>query len=144
MKRKHINIGLIILFILFALILPKFFSEERKSDVEFYSTEYFPIGIKGTITNVQFSKGGVTVLSIKDTTNNRKNIGVDKSFRYNGHVKKWSNFEKISNSNKCIYTIGDSIYYFDCYKIPREIRDSLGKIEEWPREIEGKWQVKKK
>ncbi len=143
MKRKYINIGLIIFFILFAFILPKFFNEKRESDVEFYSKEFFPIEIKGTITNVQFSKGGVTVLSIKDTTNNQKNISVDKSFRYNVNIKKWNYFEKISNSNKCIYMVGDSIYYFDCYDIPQEIMDSLKDIEEWPRDIVDKWQIKK-
>jgi|SRR5690606_3636325 len=144
MKRKYINIGLIIFFVLFAFILPKFFNK-KISDVEFYSKEYFPIGIKGIIVDFQFSKGGATALFIKDSLNNQENISVDKSFRYNVDIKKQGNlFEKIPNSNKCVYIIGDSIYYFDCYEIPKEVRDSLGKIEEWPREIVGKWQIKKK
>jgi len=144
MKRKYINIGLIILFILFAFILPSILNKENKSETKLFYKEYLSKGIKGKITNIQFSKGGLTILSIKDSQNNRENIGVDKSFRYDINIKKGNLFEKIPKSNKCIYIVRDSVYCFDCSKeIPKELRDSI-KIEEWPREIVGKWQLQNK
>lgn len=139
MKRINIEVAILIFFILFVFVLPKIITKENKSETMLFYKEYFSKGIKGKIKNVQSSKGGFTILSIKDSKNNRENISVDKSFRYDIVIKEGNIFEKISNSNKCIYIAGDSAYYFDCFReIPAELKDSI-EVKEWPVDIKGKW-----
>ncbi|HUH36302.1 MAG TPA: hypothetical protein VL022_10755 [Moheibacter sp.] len=145
MTKKQNSIFVIALSILIALFILKMWNDLKmfeESEKDYFLKQLSSKSIKGVRTDIKFSKGGFTVLTIKDTVFSRKNVSVDASFRYDVDIKKGNMFEKRSNSNKCIYIMNDSVYYFDCFKIPKEIRDSLGEIQEWPRDIVGKWTLK--
>lgn len=140
MKRKHFNIGLIIFFILFSFVLPKFFSNDRAL-YEIFKNENLPSKAKGKIKEIVRYKGGGITLIIYDDEGGRSEIAVSSEF--GEIVKKRDIFVKEANSNKCFIERKDSLIYLDCYNdIPSEFRDSLGHIKEWPREIVGKWQLK--
>lgn len=92
--------------------------------------------IEGEVKEIKLYKGGGVLLSLK-TSDNDDVIGLDNTF-FRG-VQKGDYFIKNENSNECILRRNDSVIYLDCYYIPKEIKDSLGEIKEWPEEIKGFW-----
>ena len=134
-NRKQFNILIIVIFILIVFITPKIFDNITMYDI--YKNENLPMEIKGKIINIEFYKGGNITLTIQEKR--RKNIAINPSLKDAMQIGDF--FEKKKNSNKCIIKRNDSIYYFDCFKIPQEIKDSLGEIQEWPRDIVGKWKL---
>ena len=134
MKRKYFNIGLIIFFILFVFVLPKFCSNEM-SLYKIYKNENLPLEIEGKVIDIELYKGGNITLTLQ--SKKRKSIAINSKMK--NVIRLGDYFEK--HSNKCIIIRNDSIYHFDCFNIPPEIRDSLDEIEEWPRDIVEKWQL---
>lgn len=92
--------------------------------------------IEGEVKDIALYKGGGILLSVK-TAEKDDEIGLDnKIFKC---IRKGDYFIKYENSNECIIRRNDSILYLDCYDIPKEIRDSLGLIKEWPQDKTGFW-----
>lgn len=99
--------------------------------------ENLVLKIEGEVKDIELYKGGGILLSV-NTSDKEDKIGLDnKNFT---SIKIGDYFIKHENSNKCLIRRNDSIIYLDCYKIPKEIRDSLGLIKEWPRDKKGFWQ----
>lgn len=136
MTKKQNSIFVIALSILIALFILKMCDNTTMYDI--YKNENLPKEIKGNIINIELYKGGNITLTIQEKR--RKNIAINSSLK--DIIRIGDFFEKTSSSNKCIISRNDSVYYFDCFKIPKEIRDSLGEIQEWPRDIVGKWTLK--
>lgn len=103
--------------------------------------ENLPDSAKGYVTKIEYSKGGDGVLTIYESSGRFNKIGVDKTFR--DIVRTNDYFIKQANTNKCTIERNDSIIYLDCYDIPKEIRDSLGSIEEWPSNKKGYWHLRR-
>lgn len=108
---------------------------------DIYKNENLPAEIKGKVEYVELYKGGGITLIVSEDSGGKKQIALAREFRE--YVRKGDHIEKEKNTNKCIIKRNDSIIYLDCFKeIPQEVRDSLGEIEEWPRDIEGQWQIR--
>ena len=136
----NITILAIITFLLF--VFNNFLSCNNLTLDDIYKNENLPIEAKGKIKNIELYKGGGITLTISENSGKNKQIAVSREFRE--IVKKDDLFEKEKGTNKCIIKRNDSIIFLDCFtEIPSELRDSI-EIEEWPREIVGKWQLQNK
>lgn len=105
-----------------------------------FKDENLPLKVDGNVTDVEFYRGGNITLVVKEKDGKIKRASVDTL--YKEIIKKGDYFIKQANSNKCIIERNDSMIYLDCYNIPKDIRDSIGKIEEWPSNQKGKWKLK--
>jgi len=111
------------LFIFFLL----FFSCNQTSMLEI-DKEYLASENKGEIREIEKWKGGGHTLTIKNDKETSE-IGVYKTVGEKS--KKHDHFVKFKNSNKCLLKRNDSVICLDCIYIEKEIRDSIGKIDEW-------------
>src|SRR5690606_3453037 len=108
---------------------------------DIYKNENLTIEAKGKIKDIELYKGGGITLTISEDSGENKQIAVSRKFRK--IVRKGDFFEKEKGTNKCIIKRNDSIIFLDCFtEIPSELRDSI-EIEEWPKEVKGKWQIRK-
>ncbi|MEM0575816.1 hypothetical protein [Flavobacterium polysaccharolyticum] len=90
----------------------------------------------GSISEMVKAKGGNATLKIyKD--GKFKSVGVNAEIFY--LVKIGDGFIKKKNSNKCLVKRNDSLICLDCYTLSKEIKDSLGSVEEWSNEEKGFW-----
>lgn len=125
-------------FIIFFVFL-SVYSCNNLTMVDVYK-ENLPQEIEGRVREIELYKGGGILLSV-GTIEKYKNIGLDNNFIKG--IKVGDYFIKKAHSNKCIIERNDSIIYLDCYDIPKEIRDSLGVIEEWSNYKKGYWHLKR-
>lgn len=105
---------------------------------DIYEKENLPLEIEGNVEKVIIYKGGNTSLNIQTNKGNNQEIAVASDMRE--IIRQGDYFIKEKNSNKCKIIRNDSVIYLDCYNIPKEIRDSLGLIKEWPNYKKGHWQ----
>jgi hypothetical protein len=108
---------------------------------DIYKDENLPLKAEGYVNSLEFYKGGNTTLVVKESSGKETRVAVDTLFKQ--IIKEGDYFIKKANSNKCIVERNDSIIYLDCYDIPKEIRDSLGVIEEWSDDKKGYWHLKR-
>jgi hypothetical protein len=127
---------LIYLSIITFLIL--FLSCNSLTMKDVYEDENLPMMINGTVENIEIYKVGNITLKVMSKSGKSNHIAVDTILK--SIVRKNDYFEKKANSNKCLIRRNDSIIFIDCFDIPKEIRDSLKTIEEWPKNLKGKWQ----
>lgn len=128
--------------IIILFVFNNFLSCKNITMYDIFKNENLPFKVNGLVTNIALYKGGAITLTILEDSGQKKQIAVSREFRE--IVKKGDWFEKEENTNKCIIKRNDSVIFLDCYKeIPAELRDSI-EIEEWPREIVGKWQLQNK
>ena len=123
----------------YAVILFLMFSCNSITMVD-VTKENLSVGINGLVSDIVLWRGGAVTLTIyKD--GKFEDVGVGKKFYE--LIKKGDYFTKERNSNKCSIKRNDSIICLDCIEIEKEVKDSLGKINEWETNQKNAWKLAK-
>ena len=109
---------------------------------DIYRHENLPSEVDGIVKEQILYKGGNLTLILQTKHNKDSAIAIGPEL--GKIIKKGDRFIKFANSNKCLLERNDSIMYADCFNIPSDLRDSLGVIEEWPKDWKNHWKKKQK